>query len=585
MQPIFICQVKGDSDSGGVAPSSYCAYLMVLRSVSFESLTINPKYCRRMGYQRERIAYMTDICGRMKSILKTNQTVEASTSGMARVIKYCEDIPRYVYSGPLKAQIVDLVHPKFVSLQNYLGDSFTLPPKHIVANAVVPLAWLDDELIAERKVGLTEYLNRLNTVALYQNNEAFLQFLSPFDHNCISTRGFVDAPDMVSCTTATLGRVSVVPKTASVAAAYYPAWSAGRNPPEKLQFAKFDILFFAFAIPNASSTLDWDTGSQGILKELVSSARRSGEGTKIVLSVGGWGGSHWFSDVMKTAASRARFNNTLVSVVDTFGLDGIDIDWEYPNSAGAGNRHHATDSVNFLSFLRLLRASLGPSKIISAAVAHLPWLGSNGKPMPNVAEFAAIMTYVNIMNYDVNASSTTPGPNAPLDCGKPTGDNCKTSKKPQSNAHSAFMYWTKAGFPASKLLLGLALYGYVSKSTATKLSGSSARDPSATPSGHPRNYLSLAPAGDLSAMWGQQIAFNQLVHSGVLQRRGDGTYTAAHGYSQARTTVITYDDTWSIAAKVKFAKSAGMGGCFTWSLDQDDDLALQDVILANLGKV
>lgn len=36
-------------------------------------------------------------------------------------------------------------------------------------------------------------------------------------------------------------------------------------------------------------------------------------------------------------------------------------------------------------------------KIISAAVAHLPWLGSNGQPLTNVADYANVMDYVNIM--------------------------------------------------------------------------------------------------------------------------------------------------------------------------------------------
>lgn len=71
----------------------------------------------------------------------------------------------------------------------------------------------------------------------------------------------------------------------------------------------------AFATPNSSSTLTWDSGSQAILQRLVSSANSSGAGTKIVLSVGGtsyatlvkheltdfglafsigWSGSYWF---------------------------------------------------------------------------------------------------------------------------------------------------------------------------------------------------------------------------------------------------------------------------------------------------
>lgn len=92
--------------------------------------------------------------------------------------------------------------------------------------------------------------------------------------------------------------------------------------------------------------------------------------------------------------------------------------------------------------------------------------------------------------------------------------------------------------PASKLVLGLALYGYVSKSTAKKLSGSLMPDPSVSPSAHPRGppmELSAASAGDLSNMWGQQIAFNQLLESGALQKQADGTYTGANGFTMGNS--------------------------------------------------
>jgi GH18 family chitinase len=39
-------------------------------------------------------------------------------------------------------------------------------------------------------------------------------------------------------------------------------------------------------------------------------------------------------------------------------------------------------------------------------------------------------------------------------------------------------------------------------------------------------------------------------------------------YNTARTTVVTYDDTYSLGDKAAYAKSSGMGGCFTWALDQ-----------------
>lgn len=121
------------------------------------------------------------------------------------------------------------------------------------------------------------------------------------------------------------------------------------------------------------------------------------------------------------------------------------------------------------------------------------------------------------------------------------GNSCGTSSQPQANAEAALEQWTRAGMPPSKLLLGLATYGYVSKSKATKLSGSFAPSPDDTPfppGAHPRDkgaktFRTVPDAGDLSGMWGQQIAFHQLVRSGVLKRKLDGTYDGANGFTMS----------------------------------------------------
>lgn len=39
-------------------------------------------------------------------------------------------------------------------------------------------------------------------------------------------------------------------------------------------------------------------------------------------------------------------------------------------------------------------------------------------------------------------------------------------------------------------------------------------------------------------------------------------------YDTSRETVVTYDDTYSLADKATYAKEVGMAGCFTWALDQ-----------------
>ena len=169
-------------------------------------------------------------------------------------------------------------------------------------------------------------------------------------------------------------------------------------------------------------------------------------------------------------------------------------------------------------------------------------------------------------------ASSTPGPNAPL------GNLCGTSSQPQASAQAAFAQWTGAGFPANKLLLGLPLYGYVSKSKATTLTGIAFPPPGFDVGKYKEQVLnlpsrSIAPscpvtrekfdeaptfldgkherppvkprevsaeaAGDLSSYYGQQIPFNQIVALGALKKSSNGTYVQANGYTEGEWTTDT----------------------------------------------
>src|ERR1700761_3797253 len=89
-------------------------------------------------------------------------------------------------------------------------------------------------------------------------------------------------------------------------------------------------------------------------------------------------------------------------------------DWEYPGESGAGNTYSPQDTTNFLLFLRLLRSSLPPAARISAAVQDWPFAGQNGEALTDASEFAEVVDWVLLMNYDVWAGLSTPGSNSPL---------------------------------------------------------------------------------------------------------------------------------------------------------------------------
>jgi len=96
---------------------------------------------------------------------------------------------------------------------------------------------------------------------------------------------------------------------------------------------------------------------------------------KIVIAIGGWTGSVWFSDAAADANSRQAFvascidllldgNLPLVNGAGDPGsaagiFDGFDIDWEYPITGGDSGTHHSSnDDVNLTELLAEFRRLL-----------------------------------------------------------------------------------------------------------------------------------------------------------------------------------------------------------------------------------
>ncbi|KAJ9476208.1 putative Sporulation-specific chitinase 2 (putative) [Pseudozyma hubeiensis] len=355
-------------------------------------------------------------------------------------------------------------------------------------------------------------------------------------------------------------------------AGYWADWTASTLPASSIDFTKFDIVNYAFALPTANFDLSLPTDPSGNTLRSFVKAVQAGN-SKAVLSLGGWGGSTYFSPAVRTNASRSTFISNIAKMYNTYGLDGIDLDWEYPGQQGQGNQLDPSDTANFQSFLVELRAALPQGALITAAVSFAPWIASNGQPVASVARAAAAMDYIMIMNYDVWGSSSTPGPNAPL------ANLCGNSTQPGANAAAGVKAWSAAGMPRDKILLGIPAYGYINKSTKQTLQTRSV----------------TLTSGDGSTTSGQ-INFSSLVNQGALALGSDGLFDGAGGFTKYwddcsdtpflsdGKTVVTYDDTSSIFDKGAFASAAGIGGISMWSLDGDTkEWALTNSAIAGMS--
>ena len=93
----------------------------------------------------------------------------------------------------------------------------------------------------------------------------------------------------------------------------------------------------------------------------------------VLLSVGGWSGSTFFSDIAATASARKQFSTSCLEIVEKYGLDGLDVDWEYPVTGGKRTDHRRKSGKE--NFVLLL--SMGPER----------WSGQSGKELVLAKQF------------------------------------------------------------------------------------------------------------------------------------------------------------------------------------------------------
>ncbi|GIJ84935.1 hypothetical protein Asppvi_003790 [Aspergillus pseudoviridinutans] len=132
--------------------------------------------------------------------------------------------------------------------------------------------------------------------------------------------------------------------------------------------------------------------------------KRFSPDTKLMVAVGGWGDTNGFSEGATDDVSRTRYAKNVAAMINNLGIDGIDIDWEYPGGNGADymkvpNNHKIDEIEAYPLFLQAIREAIGPDKVLSIAVP--------GKRVDMVAftkeqgsKIWPSVDMVNVMSYD-----------------------------------------------------------------------------------------------------------------------------------------------------------------------------------------
>ncbi len=280
---------------------------------------------------------------------------------------------------------------------------------------------------------------------------------------------------------------------------------------------------------------------------------------KVLVSVGGWTWSGGFSDAALTEASRRKFAVSAADFVEAFKLDGIDIDWEYPNQPGAGNTYRPQDVHNFTLMLEAVREELdklaareGTGKHYLLTIAT----GASRRYVENTEldKVARCLDFLNIMTYDFyHGGDHRTGHHS----------NLRSSSSPEHDKTTiveAVDIHVAAGVPVEKINLGIPFYGR--KWTGVK---------------SPDNHGLFQEAESV----GQIVFYRQIVEwlkDPSYQQQWDATAQAPYLWNPEERIFISYETPHSIALKVQYLKEKGLGGAMFWEYSDDYNGQLLDAL-------
>lgn len=331
---------------------------------------------------------------------------------------------------------------------------------------------------------------------------------------------------------------------------YYASWaSAGGYTPDRLPAEQFTQINYAFAKIEDGKAVLGDPARDGKALQGLTALRRRNPELNIVLSLGGWDESAGFSDAAASAERREIFARSCVDLLLEHGLDGVDLDWEYPVSGGApGVVHRPQDKQNFTLLLRELRQALDRQGRRDGKAYVLTIAGAvDGSYLNNIEPQAVAETvdHIFLMAYDLH------GPwDASADFNAPLYTPSDGPPRYRASVDDGVSAWLGRGVPAEKLVLGMPLYGYIYQGVSSRNSGL---------------YQSFESAK--SVPW-DRVKSDYLNRSAYRQLRHE---EAEVPYLYGNRAFLSYDDPASIAAKAELARRRGLGGVGFWELSQDSE--------------
>ncbi|EJD52585.1 hypothetical protein AURDEDRAFT_111232 [Auricularia subglabra TFB-10046 SS5] len=254
---------------------------------------------------------------------------------------------------------------------------------------------------------------------------------------------------------------------------------------------------------------------------------------KVLLSIGGWTYSPKFHPVVVSPAKRTKFVQSAVKLLEDYGLDGLDVDYEYPTNyeqakgyaellrdLREGLDHHSRVKGIFYRYALTIAAPCGPSNYEKLLVG----------------EMDQYLDFWNLMSYDYAGSWDSVA-----------GHQANTFGG-QINTKQAVEFYMGGGVAPHKLVIGVPLYGRSFANTE----------------GPGKPYQGVGQGS-----WEQGVYdYRALPLPGSFNFQ-DPQLMASWSYDYAKKEMISYDTEQVAQWKGEWIARVGLGGTMVWELSGD----------------
>lgn len=270
--------------------------------------------------------------------------------------------------------------------------------------------------------------------------------------------------------------------------------------------------------------------------------KRKNRNLKTLLSIGGWTYSSNFAPAASEPAKRKHFAKTAVCILKDCGFDGLDIDWEYPQSEA-----EARDLVELLKVTRealdeySTAQRLGKDAFLLTVACPA---GAQNYLKMKIGEMDKYLDFWNLMAYDYAGSwDQKAGHQANV---FPSTDNQEST--PFSTS-VAVEHYEKQGVQRDKIVIGCPLYGRAFCGTA----------------GPGQPYFDGVGEGS----WERGIWDWKVLPRDGCKVEEDETLLASWSWHEGSRTMVSFDSPWIVRAKSAWVVKSGLGGVMWWESSGD----------------